>query len=193
MNSNKKKQVNVYRLVFTALLAAMVYVGTLIRIPLGESKIQLANIICLLGGFLLSPVDAGVAAGLGSALYDVTLGGYDAVGCLITFVSKFLMAFVCSVLYRLYIRKTKKTAKITVSMYLIAAAGALLYVLLYMTKTFLMGIIVDGLTVYGVWVKMLAKLPASLINACAAVIVAPPLFIALKLPLDKAGISAHLD
>ena len=193
MNSNKKKQVNVYRLVFTALLAAMVYVGTLIRIPLGESKIQLANIICLLGGFLLSPVDAGIAAGLGSALYDVTLGGYDAVGCLITFVSKFLMAFVCSALYRLYIRKTKKTAKITVSMYLIAAAGALLYVLLYMTKTFLMGIIVDGLTVNGVWVKMLAKLPASLINACAAVIVAPPLFIALKLPLDKAGVSAHLD
>lgn len=193
MNSNKKKHVNVYRLVFTALLAAMVYVGTLIRIPLGESKIQLANIICLLGGFLLSPVDAGVAAGLGSALYDVTLGGYDAVGCLITFVSKFLMAFVCSVLYRLYIRKTKKTARITVSMYLIAAAGALLYVLLYMTKTFLMGIIVDGLNVNGVWVKMLAKLPASLINACAAVIVAPPLFIALKLPLDKAGVSAHLD
>lgn len=193
MNTNMKKQMNVYRLVFTALLAAMVYVGTLIRIPLGESKIQLANIICVLGGFLLSPVDAGIAAGLGSALYDVTLGGYDAVGCLITFVSKFMMAFTCSALYRVYIRKTKKTAKITVSMHLIAAAGALLYVLLYMTKTFLMGIIVDGLTVNGVWVKMLAKLPASLINACAAVIVAPPLFIALKLPLDKVGISAHLN
>ena len=193
MNSNKKKQVNVYRLVFTALLAAMVYVGTLIRIPLGESKIQLANIICVLGGFLLSPVDAGIAAGLGSALYDVTLGGYDAIGCLITFVSKFAMAFACSALYRGFARKENAAVKNTVALYLIAAASALLYVLLYMTKTFCMGLIVDGLALSAVWVKMLAKLPASLINAAAATLIAPPLFVAVKLALDGAGVSAHLN
>ena len=66
-----------YRLVFTALLAAMVYVGTLIRIPLGESKVHIANALCILAGFMLSPVDGGVAAGLGSMLYDATLGGYE--------------------------------------------------------------------------------------------------------------------
>lgn len=189
----QKKSENIYRLVFCALMAAMVYVGTIIRIPLGDSKVSVANAVCLLGGFLLSPVDAGVAAGLGSALYDVTLGGYDAVGCLITFVSKFLMAFVCSALNRLYEAKTKRDVrKPSLTVYLVAAVSALTYVALYMLKTMLMGLIVDGLAMSAVWVKMAAKLPASMINACAAVIIAPPLYWALRIPLERTHVLSRI-
>ncbi len=185
----QKQSVSVYRLVFCALMAAMVYVSTVIRIPLGDSKISVANAVCILAGFLMTPVDAGIAAGLGSALYDVTLGGYDAVGCIITFVSKFAMAFVCSALNLLYEAKTKRDIrKPSVSVYLISAVAALTYVVLYMLKTMLMGLIVDGLAMNAVWVKMAAKLPASLINACAAVIIAPPLYWALRIPLVRMSI-----
>ena len=97
-NSSDEK---VNRLVVTALLAAMVYIGTLLRIPLGTSKVHVANAICVFAGFILNPVDAGTAAGLGSAIYDLTLGGYGILDAVITFVSKFLMAALSSVLLRL--------------------------------------------------------------------------------------------
>ena len=54
-----------YRLVVMALLAALVYVGTLVRIPLGSSKVHLANAVCVFAGYILAPVDAGISAGLG--------------------------------------------------------------------------------------------------------------------------------
>ena len=190
MYSNKKT----YRLVFTALMAAMVYIGTLIRIPLGSSKIQVANAICVFSGFILPPVWSGIAAGLGSALYDVTLGGYDAVGCIITFISKFAMAFVASILLKLLIkRKGELKGEHTPYIYLISGIAALVYVALYMLKTFLMGLIVDGLTLDGVWVKMLGKLPASLINAAAATVLAPLLYWSVRPPLYKMGIIAKMQ
>jgi len=188
-------QSKIYRMVFTALMAAMVYVSTLIRIPLGSSKVQLANAICVFAGFILNPIDAGLAAGLGSGLYDVTLGGYDAIGCIITFVSKFAMAFVASVLLKALLKHKNGELKgeHTPAIYLISALSALVYVALYMLKTFLMGLIVDGLGIDGVTAKMLSKLPASLINAAGATVIAPLLFWAVRPPLIKAGIIAKLN
>ena len=72
-----------YRIVFVGVLAAMVYVVTLFRFPLLGSKVHFANAVCLLAGMLLGPVFGGVAAGLGSAIYDA-FAGYDVLNVLIT-------------------------------------------------------------------------------------------------------------
>ena len=70
-----KKSMSTTKLVFIAMLAALVYVVTLFRFPLLGTKVHLANAVCLLSGLLMGPAAGGVAAGLGSALYDLMAGG----------------------------------------------------------------------------------------------------------------------
>lgn len=189
----KKTRFSTYRLVFIALFAAIVLVCTLVSVPVLESKVHLGNTASILAGLILSPVDAGLAAGLGSMLYDATLGGYDAIGCGITFITKYLMAFVCAILMKLLLgRDYKRIGRRAGLVYAISAAAALTYVALYMLKTFVMKQVVDGLTLKAVWVVMMEKLPASLINAAFATFAAPPLYAALMPALKKAGIMAKL-
>ena len=163
-----------YRIVFVGVLAAMVYVVTLFRFPLLGSKVHFANAVCLLAGMLLGPVFGGVAAGLGSAIYDA-LAGYDVLNVLITFVSKFAMAYVCGLIVRKGNGKQRDYTLIG------SIAGALTYVALYMLKTAVYGAIAGN-----VWGPVASKFPASIINAGAA-IVAAPLFFHAVLPALKAG------
>ena len=90
-----KKSMSTTKIVFIAMLAALVYVVTMFRFPLLGSKVHLGNAVCLLSGLLMGPAAGGLAAGLGSALNDALAGGYDFIQCMITFVSKFAMAWVC--------------------------------------------------------------------------------------------------
>ena len=46
------------RIVFTGVMAAIVCVVTIFRIPLGQSKVHFANSMCLLSGLLLAFGDA---------------------------------------------------------------------------------------------------------------------------------------
>ena len=66
--------------------------------------------------------------------------------------------------------------------------GALTYVALYMLKTFVFQKFVYGFPAETVWATMLSKLPGSLINALAAMIVAPILYTALRSALERAHI-----
>ncbi len=71
-----KAKNNVFRLVFTALLAAFACVATLvihIPSPLG-GYINLGDCIVLVSGWLLGPVYGFIAGGLGSAIADLFLG-----------------------------------------------------------------------------------------------------------------------
>ena len=96
----KNSNALITRIVFAGVMAAIICVITTFRIPLGQSKVHFANSMCLLSGLLLGPVWGGTAAGLGSAIYDVLLGGYSFFDALITFVSKFAMAWVTGILYQ---------------------------------------------------------------------------------------------
>ncbi len=92
-------QKSVYKTAAVGIFAALVFVSNLISIPIpvaiGDvSRIHLGNIFCLLSGFVLGPVGGGLAAGIGSALYDVTNPAYIA-SAPFTFVFKFLLAAVC--------------------------------------------------------------------------------------------------
>ena len=179
----KKNHYSVVTLTFTAMMAAMVYVVTLFRFPLLGSKVHFANAVCLLGGLLLGPVQGGLAAGLGSALYDAIAGGYDLINVLITFVSKFAMGWVCGMVA--FAARGEKGDRIDRTL-AACVAGALTYVALYMLKTFIYQKFVYGFPMDAVWATMVSKLIPSLINAAAAV-VAAPLFYHAVLPALKSG------
>lgn len=68
-----KENKTIYLVVLSAVFAAMVFVGSMISVPVpaafGMTRIHLGNIFCLLSGFILGPVAGGLAAGIGSGLY----------------------------------------------------------------------------------------------------------------------------
>lgn len=183
------------RIVFTGVMAAIICVITTFRIPLGQSKVHFANSMCLLSGLLLGPVWGGTAAGLGSAIYDVVLGGYGFFDALITFVSKFAMAWVTGILYKAWVlKKGKKDWKQELLPLVIACVlGALTYVALYMLKTWLFKTYVEPVPAETIPTVMVGKLIPSLINAAFAVVTAPIFFHAVRPALRAAGILKQLE
>ena len=177
-----KKSSSAYKISFIAVMAAIVCIATFLRFPLWGSKVHLGNTACLLAGFLLGPVGGGLAAGIGSALNDL-VGPYGLDECIITFFSKFVMAAFCALIAR-------RGGKVRCT--LGGAVGALSYVALYMGKHLVYQCFVYGNPLAAAGAVMLSKLPASLINAVFALVVAPILYAALRPALDKAGLLEKL-
>ncbi|MBQ7455429.1 MAG: ECF transporter S component [Clostridia bacterium] len=175
----RKKQFNAYAISFVGMMSAIVCVVTLFRFPLGGSKVHFANAMCLLGGMLFGPFYGGLAAGLGSAIYDAFVGGYDILNVLITFVSKFAMGWLCGVIVWHKGERSESFPRAVIA----AAVGALTYVALYMFKSLLL---------YG-WAGMVSRFPASILNAGVAIVAAPLLFRAMMPAmrglLHKAGLA----
>lgn len=176
------KRLSIFNITFMAMMAAMVYVVTLFRFPLLGSKVHFANAVCLLSGILLGPLQGGLAAGIGSALYDA-VAGYDLVNVLITLVSKFAMAWVCG----LVLHGGRKPHRLERTA-LACVLGALTYVLLYMLKTFIYQRFVYGFPMDAVWATVVSKLIPSLINAAVAVIAAPLFYHAVLPALRSSGL-----
>jgi len=178
-----KKKFTLVQIVYIGVMAALVCAVTFFRFPLLGSKVHFANAMCLLSGLLMGGLPGGLAAGFGSALYDALWGGYDLIQVLITFVSKFLMAWVCAKIAFSDGGQAKNHSRNIVA----CVVGALTYVALYMLKTFIYQRFIYGFPVDAVWMTMLGKLPASLLNGAAAIIAAPILYTALYPALKKAG------
>ena len=178
------KKFTLQKILYIAVLTALVFVVTYFRFPLLGSKVHFANAVCLLGGFLLGPLGGGIAAGLGSMLYDLFYYPSDLLTYVITFVSKFAMAWVCGMIAYGGGRHAEKHG------WNIAAAviGAWTYVALYMLKTYCYKLLIERVPMEGVWIAMAEKFPASAINAVVAMIVAPILYTALRPALQKAVI-----
>ncbi len=191
----KKNDNQLTRIVFGAVMAAIICVITLFRIPLGQSKVHFANAMCLLAGLLLGPVTGGLSAGLGSALYDVLFGGYGPLDAVITFVSKFAMAWVTAVLFRAFMKKYRDpAAKETILPLVISCViGALTYVALYMLKTWIFKMYVEPVPADTIPTVMIAKLGPSLINAAFAIVVAPIFYHAVLPALKSTGIYRQLE
>ena len=185
----------VTKIVFSGVMAAIVCVITIFRIPLGQSKVHFANSMCLLAGLLLGPVWGGTAAGLGSAIYDVLLGGYGFPDALITFVSKFAMAWVTGILYRTWVLKKGERSwqENLLPLVISCVLGALTYVALYMLKTWLFKMYVEPVPADTIPTVMVGKLIPSLINAGFAVVTAPIFYHALRPALKAGGILKQLE
>lgn len=181
---NTKKRVNVSTLAVVGIMAALVFVMSFISIPIGDvSRIHFGNIMCLLSGLLFGPVIGGVAAGLGSMLYDFTNPLYTP-EFWITFLTKFAMGFVAGWLNRYGLKKLHEKLRLVLS----ALTGALLYVALYIFKNFLISYFVKGIPWNALWIDLSVKAGASFVNAVIAVVGSVLLALALRPALDAAGL-----
>ncbi|MBR3098624.1 MAG: ECF transporter S component [Clostridia bacterium] len=190
MTDIAKKSKSVYWLTVTAVMAALAFVANYIRFPFLGSQITISNTVCQLCGLILGPSAGFLSAGLGNLLYDL-LTGYG-IESLITFVSKGAIALVVALLTASFRKKVKLEKAEHVRMVVACAVAALTYVALYMLKTFIFGLAVNGLTLDGTFAKMLSKLPASLINAVFATVVAPVFLRAVLPALRRTGLLEKL-
>ena len=172
------QKISTKRIAMAGLLAALTAVGSAIRITVpvdlvGTSSIHLGNIFCALSGVLLGPGLGGLAAGLGSAIYDMTNPLYIGEAWL-TFLMKGAYALAAGLVFkhlklREYVRDLLGTT-----------AGALTYAVLYLGKTFVKAVVVSGLTAQAALVATAAKLPATTFNMAVAIIIAPVLSKAIR-------------
>ena len=189
------KHLSPKRLVMTALLAALTVAGSAIRITLpltiaGTTSFHLGNIMCALSGILLGPWMGGLAAGMGSAIYDLT-NPLFAPECWITFITKAAYGLVVGLIAwkrgkPWHARESKTYARL----YIATIAGALTYAILYLSKGFFYdGLLLSGLTAEAAMITIVAKLPATTFNAVVAIIGAPLLSIAISKSLDAAHLT----
>ena len=191
----KNSKLTTRKIVTIALLAALTTAGSALRIKIpvsfvGTSAFHLGNIMCALSGILLGPWAGGLAAGLGSAIYDMFDPLYIS-ECWITFLTKGAYGLVAGLVA--WDGKTAWDAhspKSCAKAYLAAVTGAVTYAVIYLSKSFFYnGLLLSGLTPATAWVTVIDKLPATVFNAAIAIIAAPLLAIAISKALEKNHLS----
>ena len=177
-------KISTKKLAVTAMLAALTAAGSAIRITIpieigGTTSFHLGNILCALSGILLGPGLGGLAAGLGSAIYDCFNPLYIS-ECWITFIMKFFYGLAAGLLMG------KKSDWGYVRAVIASAAGAVTYAVLYLAKSFFYSsLLVAGLEIGPALTVVATKLPATIFNAVVAIVAAPILAIAIRNALRK--------
>ena len=179
-----KHTLSTKKLVTAALMAALTVVGSALRITLplqigDTTSFHLGNIMCALSGILLGPWLGGLAAGMGSAIYDMTNPIYIE-QCWITFLTKGAYGLAAGLV--LWSGSKKLTYRKAA---LASAAGAILYAVLYLAKGYFYdSMLIKGLTASAAWIGVLGKLPATIFNGVVAIIFAPMLAVAIHRALE---------
>ena len=181
-----KEKITIREITLVGLMAAMVYVtSAFLQIPIptaiGNTRLHMGNVMCQLSGLLLGPVLGGLAAGIGSAFFDLTNPAYITYAPL-TFVFKFLMAWVTGILYK----KWKTNGKPVLFSSIAASCGAVTYVILYLSKSFIESYFLLQMPFEAVMLAVTQKGTASIANGIIAVIVAVPLSMAIRPAIAKA-------
>ncbi|MBQ8826143.1 MAG: ECF transporter S component [Oscillospiraceae bacterium] len=173
-----KERKTLYRIITIGLMAALVYAGNYlqIKIPNGVlvTRIHLGNSMCLLAGLLFGSVNGGLASGIGAMLYDLFDPVYI-VSAPYTFISKFAMGFTAGAL-----RNSNEKARVFIA----AVTGQIVYILLYLLKSFFTIIILGG-TVEAAWAAVGTNAITSVINGVLAVVIAVPLYFTLRRALKQ--------
>ncbi|MGI6578140.1 MAG: ECF transporter S component [Eubacteriales bacterium] len=180
----RRRKLTMYDIIGVGFMSALVFVASQISFPipsiLGLTRIHLGNAFCLLSGFLLGGLKGGLAAGIGSMFFDLVNPAYVSEAP-ITFINKFMMGFVCG-----SISLTKKTTNFNILRNIVAGIlGALTYVLLYLSKTFIGDVYFLRAEVATALLDVLIKARVSLINAAIAVIISVPASAVILLALSN--------
>lgn len=176
--STTKSQISINEITRIGIMAAAVYVASaFLQVPIptaiDNTRLHMGNVLCLLSGMLLGPMQGGLAAGIGSMFFDLTNPAYIA-SAPFTFAFKFIMAWLCGKL-------TSGSAEHVRGRYALgAAAGAFSYVALYLGKSFVEHRFVVGLPLEAVALTIAQKAAVSAVNAVVACLVAAPLGLALR-------------
>lgn len=183
MEKRIKKKISAKEIAAVGIMAAEVYVASaFLQIPIptaiGSTRLHMGNVLCLLSGMVLSPVQGGLAAGLGSMLFDLTSPAY-VTSAPFTFAFKFAMAWISGRIAcgsKGSVRRRYFTG---------AIAGALSYVVLYLAKNFIEYYFVLKMPLEGVLLAISQKGTAATVNGVAAVVIAVPLGLALRPALSR--------
>ena len=185
----KNQKISTKRIAMAGLLAALTAVGSALRITIpvtigGTSAFHLGNIFCALSGILLGPGLGGLAAGLGSAIYDMTNPAYISEAWL-TFLLKGAYALAAGLVWK------RMTTKPYLRDLLATCAGAVTYAIVYLFKTFLYAMIVNGVTATAAFIAAGSKIPATIFNMAVAIIIAPVLSQAIRKALEQNHINLN--
>ena len=183
----KNSRFTLYRIVIIGLMAAMVFVCTMflgIRIPTptGTTQLKTANAICLLTGLLFGGWTGGLAAGIGSALFDLTYPEWAA-GAWLTFIFFFAMGAICGGIAHAGGAAGKNKARNWVA----AICGAVGYWLLYIGKSIVV-LCLGGSVFSAAFIAAVPKMLTGGIDAVFAIVVSNLLAALLRPKLDSAGI-----
>ena len=144
----------------TSLFIALVVIGSRIYVGTHDTfRFHLGNSMCLLAGFVLPPLYGGIAAGVGSMLFDI-LFYTSGPACLVTLATKFVMGYVAGVFF-------EKTNNVVIS----GIVGEIAYIILYALKTYIERRFILSMAFEAVVPIVLTKVGASVFNAIAAVII----------------------
>ena len=173
-----KKKITVKEMAMIGIMAAAVYVSSVfLQIPIStaidNTRLHMGNVMCLLAGLLLGSWQGGLAAGIGSMFFDLTNPAYIA-SAPFTFVFKYLMAWLCGKIAAG--QKIGRNTRFIVG----ALSGSVLYVILYLSKSFIEHYFILNLPLQAVMLTISQKAVVSGVNAVVAVCVAVPLGLALN-------------
>ena len=180
-----KQPISTKKIVLAALMAALTIVGSALRITMpidiaGTTSFHLGNIMCALSGILLGPWLGGLAAGLGSFLYDMTNPLYVSEAW-ITFLTKGIYGLFPGLVMLLWKGKWGY-----IKAGIAAASGAIAYAVAYLAKTYYWsGIFKQGLAPEAAMLTVFSKIPATVFNAAVAILFAPMLAIAIRKALEQ--------
>ena len=191
MNQTKLHK-TLLKVVSIATMTAIVFLGNYLRIKIpvplgGVTSFTLANIFCALSGILLGPVGGFLAAGLGSAFYDLTDFAYVKEAP-ITLCTKGLYGLVAGLVLYLLLKSVKEKYGAQLAA---TACAAVSYMVVYCIKVYVYNGMIEQHFTEPVqcWALVVSKIPATITNGVIAMVVAPVLGVALM----KALKSAHLE
>lgn len=166
------KKFTVRDLAEIGVLAALVFVATYfikigpIPTPAGPTMLKTGNAVCLIGAILFGKVKGGLAAGIGSALFDLTNPAFVA-DAPFTFIFFFIMAFVCGAVSHVGGNTGANKKWNTIG----AACGAFTYLVLHLGKSFIT-LVLEGSGAAAALAACGTKFITSGFNAVFAVVVA---------------------
>lgn len=177
------KKITIKEIARIGIMAAAVYVASaFLQVPIptaiDNTRLHMGNVMCLLSGMLLGPLQGGLAAGIGSMFFDLTNPAYIA-SAPFTFIFKFVMAWICG-------KITSGSPAHLKQRYVVGGiAGAFAYVVLYLSKSFMEHRFVLELPLEAVMLTVTQKAVVSSVNAIVACVVAVPLGLALRPVMAK--------
>ena len=180
------KKFTVRDLAEIGVLAALVFVATYflkigpIPTPAGPTQFKMGNAVCLLGAMVFGKTKGGFAAGIGSAMFDLTQPAFVA-GAPFTFAFFFAMAYVCGWVSKFGGNDGRNTKQNILG----AVCGAVTYLILHLGKSFIT-LILEGSDASAALVACSTKFVTSGINAVFAIVVSVLLAPICKKALNRA-------
>ena len=190
-NVKQKKKITVYDLVVVGLMAAICFVVTYfikipITTPVGPTMIKVANAFCLLAGILFGGWRGGLAAGIGSAFYDV-LDPLYITSAPITLIRFFLMAFLCGWIAHANGRQGKNFGINIIA----AAVGSVFSTFFYIVESIIKQLLL-GASIPVAVTAVVPKMITSGINMIIAIVLAVILAPLFRTGLEQAGVYRQL-